>query len=217
MGLRKRLGIVRSTAVDPRQSGHQTDRLDGIGDILRRARGASLLDIGTNRGLVAYEFAWHGANVVHGCDIYEPGIATAREVFATMPCQSRFVLADLLEGPGNLVRAFGSDYRSSYDIVLFLAVYQKVRDLMTADARTALLEHLASRTAKYFVFRDWITHYPEVAKQLKLSGLYQIHYSLLGPFAQSAASIWTRKNVVQFAGIEQYHDAHDIDGDAHVA
>ena len=84
MGLRTRLGIGRPTAVDPRQSGHQTDRLDGVGDILRRARGSSLLDIGTNRGLVAYEFAWHGARVVHGCDIYQAGITTATEVAATL-------------------------------------------------------------------------------------------------------------------------------------
>ncbi len=209
MGLRTRLGIGRPTGVDPRQSGHQTDRLDGVGDILRRARGASLLDIGTNRGLVAYEFAWHGASVVHGCDIYQAGITTATEVFATMPCDSRFVCADLVGGPVSLERAFGGDYLKMYDIVLFLAVYQKIRDMMTTVERANLLEHLASRTARYFVFRDWISNYPEVIDQLKRAGLYQVHYSLLGPFARSAASIWTRKNVIQFSDIEQHAMNHD--------
>ena len=38
-----------------------------------------------------------------------------------------------------------------------------------------------------------------------------------GPFARSAASIWTRKNVIQFSDIEQHAMNHDIDGDALVA
>jgi SAM-dependent methyltransferase len=61
MGLLGKIGIRRKRArIAPRQSGWQHERLDGVSDILRRARDASVLDVGCNRGLVSMEFAWHG-------------------------------------------------------------------------------------------------------------------------------------------------------------
>lgn len=84
-------GANQSTDVRPRVAGSlltgrvrgaHEDRLSGLHDLLRYAQGASVLDIGINHGLVAFEFARRGASVVHGCDIHARGVDIAREIFA---------------------------------------------------------------------------------------------------------------------------------------
>ena len=64
--------------------GYHDIRLDGLTDLLLRARDASVLDLGCNRGLVGFEFANNGAQLVHGIDIYKEGIWTARQLFADL-------------------------------------------------------------------------------------------------------------------------------------
>src|SRR5262245_53744237 len=105
-----------------RVKGAHEDRLSGLHDLLRYAQGASVLDIGINCGLVAFEFARRGASIVHGCDIYSRGVDTAREMFAELRTQSRFEVVDLRAGSAALEKAFGADYLPRYDIVLFLGV-----------------------------------------------------------------------------------------------
>jgi ribosomal protein L11 methylase PrmA len=69
-------------------------------DLVLRAKGKSVFDIGCNRGMVGYQFAEQGAAVVHGCDNYEMGIQTAREVFADLRfVEGRFEVVDLTQGP----------------------------------------------------------------------------------------------------------------------
>jgi len=73
--------------------------MDGMVDLVMRAKDKSVFDIGCNRGLVGFEFANNGASIVHGCDIYEEGIKTAREVFADIrSTESRFEVVDLTNG-----------------------------------------------------------------------------------------------------------------------
>jgi SAM-dependent methyltransferase len=89
-----------SYKVQRRVAGVNELRLDGMGDLLLRAKGKSVFDIGCNRGMVGYQFAQQGAAMVHGCDIYEKGIETAREVFADLRfVEGRFEVVDLTEGP----------------------------------------------------------------------------------------------------------------------
>ena len=90
-------------------SGVHDDRLSGLRDLLHYAKGASLLDIGMNHGLISFEFARSGAILVHGCDIYEPGVLAAREIFTEIGAKSRFEIVDLAAGPEALERAFGQD------------------------------------------------------------------------------------------------------------
>src|SRR3954454_22881920 len=116
----------RPAMLTSRTAGYFNDRLDGAGDMLHRARGVSILDIGCNRGMVAFQFAMAGASIVHGCDVYEEVLKTAREVFAEWPISSRFEHVDLIGGPSALAKAFGSEYRPHYDIVLYLAVHHKL-------------------------------------------------------------------------------------------
>lgn len=59
-----------------RVAGYHDIRLDGMLDLVIRARGASVMDVGCNRGLVGFEMANNGATLVHGCDNFAEGIDT---------------------------------------------------------------------------------------------------------------------------------------------
>src|SRR5262245_13007044 len=66
-------------------------RFYGLSDLLLRARGCSVIDIGMNRGHVAYDFAINGARLVHGCDIDGASVQAARHWFSELPhCQTQF-------------------------------------------------------------------------------------------------------------------------------
>jgi 2-polyprenyl-3-methyl-5-hydroxy-6-metoxy-1,4-benzoquinol methylase len=171
--------------------GTHEDRLSGLHDLLRFAQGASALDIGINHGLVAFEFARRGASVVHGCDIHRPGMDTAREIFAELPTQSRFDVVDLTEGPTALEGSFGAEYRSRYDIVLFLSVYhllllqQQVTDRVIRE----LVHHLVDRTQRFFVARTPMID--ELGTIMGKTGLQRVHFSALSSVV-SPMEIWRR-------------------------
>lgn len=132
-----------------RVAGYHDLRMDGMTDLVMRARGAAVMDIGCNRGLVAFEFANNGAALVHGCDNYEPGILTAREVFADLRAvKSQFEVVDLTKP--NALAAF-NDQR--YDITVMLATYHKLKRIMPADRLSDLMTVFAARTTKYFAWR----------------------------------------------------------------
>jgi len=65
-----------------RVAGYHDIRLDGLTDLVLRAKGQKVLDLGCNRGLVGFEMFNNGATTVHGCDIDEGCIWTARGLFA---------------------------------------------------------------------------------------------------------------------------------------
>jgi SAM-dependent methyltransferase len=141
---------MAETKLQRRVAGHHDIRMDGMIDLVMRARGAAVMDIGCNRGLVGFEFANNGAALVHGCDNYEAGIRTAREVFIDLRAvESRFEVVDLLGGPAALA-PFG-DQR--YDIMLLLATYHKLKRVMSADKLSELMMHLAGRTSRWFAWR----------------------------------------------------------------
>src|SRR5476651_846781 len=106
--------ITRKLQMKRRVAGYHDLRLDGISDLTFRANDASVLDVGCNRGLVSFEFANNGAARVHGCDYYEEGVRTAREIFADLvSVESKFEVVDLTGGAKALTAAFGN---AKYDI-----------------------------------------------------------------------------------------------------
>jgi hypothetical protein len=178
--------------VNKRVAGFHNNRLDGVTDLLLRAKDASVLDIGMNRGMVSLEFAGNGASVCHGCDNYEAGVKTAKEVFSDIPeVNSRFEVVDLTKGPSALIEAFGSDYRK-YDIILFLALDHELQRIMPQEEINTLVEHLASRTKRYFTYRGRTgdVYEPIMVK----AGLTRVHYSEISEFHFGApAIIWERR------------------------
>lgn len=183
-----------SYAVQRRVAGPNDIRLDGISDLLMRARKTSVLDIGCNRGMVGFEFALNGAKLVHGCDIYEKGIETAREIFADLRnCESRFEVMDLTEGPKSMVK-----FEGPYDIVLCLATYHKLKRIMSPEDLTKLVEHFGRLTKKYFAWRGTSDKPAEneeeiraLDRDLKPVGLQRVHTSYLSSDL-GVAAIWSR-------------------------
>lgn len=171
--------------------GYQGFRLDGVSDLLSRCRGASVLDIGCNRGAICHEFAMHGAGLVHGCDNYETGILVANEWHADIrSVEARFEVVDLTGGPAAIEKAFGDDYRATYDIIVFVAIYHKLARVMKREPLLALVDHLARRCGKWFLWCGPDEQMDEIAPTLKRAGLVQVHWSDL---SIEPKAIWMRQ------------------------
>lgn len=178
-----------------RVAGHHDLRMDGISDLVIRARGMAIMDIGCNRGLVGFEFANNGAALVHGCDNYIEGIATARQLFTDLRnVESRFEVTDLTKGPKAL-EPFG---KTQYDITLMLATYHKLKREMSAGAMGALVKHFGERTSKWFAWRGTSEKANEnegemlqIDRDLRDVGLKRVHTSYLS-HTLGVAAIWER-------------------------
>src|SRR5690349_284730 len=179
-----------------RVAGHHDIRMDGMTDLVCRAKGASVFDIGCNRGLVGFEFANNGAAVVAGCDSYEPGIKFARELFIDLRAvKSQFEVVDLTGGPDAVRAAFGEQ---TYDMVLCLATYHKLKRIMGAGALSLLMRHFGKRALNYFAWRGTTerpTENNEEMRQLdidlKEAGLKRIHTSSISE-QLGLCAIWKR-------------------------
>jgi 2-polyprenyl-3-methyl-5-hydroxy-6-metoxy-1,4-benzoquinol methylase len=162
-------------------------RLDGLTDLLSRCRGCSVMDIGCNKGHVAEEFYRAGARLVHGCDIYAPGIEVAKHWFAELNVQHQFEVVDLTQGPRSL-DVFGT---GGYDIMCFIGVYHKLVRVMSPSMLSALMQHLADRTLRYFAYNGMYEHLDRIDNDLGARGLKRIHTSELA-FPGRPAAIWVR-------------------------
>lgn len=179
-----------------RVAGYHDIRMDGMLDLVIRAKGAAVMDVGCNRGLVGFEFANNGAALVHGCDNYAEGIETARQIFVDLrSVQSQFEILDLTKGP-DAFKPFGS---TRYDITLMLATYHKLKRVMPPHALTALVRHLAERTTQFFGWRgtseDANANEGEILnldRDFKGCGLKRIHTSYLSE-TLGVAAIWARR------------------------
>lgn len=175
-----------------RVAGYHDIRLDGMLDILLRCKGASVLDVGCNRGLVGFELANNGATIVHGCDIYDEGISTARGLFIDLrSVESKFEVLDLTK-PNALAEGFGD---AQYDIVLMLATMHKLKRVMTAEAMSALIRDLGRRTKKYFCWRATSDKKDENVEEMKWLdrelSLKRIHESHISE-SLGMCAIWRR-------------------------
>lgn len=193
-----------------RVAGQHDLRMDGMMDLIIRARNASVLDIGCNRGLVAYEFMKNGATLCHGCDNFAEGIQVAREIFESNAeqvqvarhvfadlrnCESRFEVVDLTEG-AKALKPFGNQ---RYDIVLMLATYHKLKRVMPNSRLSELMSHLGTRTEKWFAWRGTSEKASEnegeiyqLDKDMKAVGLKRIHTSYISQ-TLGACAIWERQ------------------------
>jgi hypothetical protein len=176
--------------IQRRVTGDHDIRLDGIGDLLLRARGAKVLDVGCNRGMVGREFAVNGAVLVHGVDYYETGINTAREVFADIRnCSHRFEVLDLTKG----VEAFHAMFAGQhYDIVLLLAITHKLRKVMPEAALAKVVEHFGAIADRYVGWRGSADELDFMDMRMKNAGLERVQWSIISETLVSPAAIWRR-------------------------
>lgn len=143
--------------------------------------------------MVCVECAANGASLVHGCDFYEPGIVTAREIFADIRnCKHRFEVVDLNGGAAAIAAKFGKEY-GTYDHLLLLAVYHKLRRSMEAKALEALMLDLAGRTRGYITWRGYAEEVPILDKLFAAHNFRRTQYSDISQTLGGAAAIWRRE------------------------
>jgi SAM-dependent methyltransferase len=165
-------------------------RWDGLADLILRARGASIFDVGCNRGHIAFDFEAHGARLCHGCDTYAAGIAAARHYFAEIPdVESRFEVVDLTGGAEAVTAAFGE---MKYDIVLFIGVQHKLTRIMKPEALSDLITHLGNRALTYMGWNGYSEHIEQMDAGVARAGLKRAHTSELAIPGRLAA-IWRRR------------------------
>ncbi len=158
--------------------------LDGLTDLLMRGRGASVLDIGCNRGLAAYAFACNEARLCHGIDLAPDAIAVARGLFADLvECRSQFEVGDLTRG-AECLKPFGD---GGWDIILMLGTYHKLKRApskeytrlgargCTAEELAEFMRYLGTKTLKFFAWRGDGDDVPTVDASMQKAGLRLIH------------------------------------------
>ena len=100
-------------------------RLDGISVLEGHCNRATVLDLGCAEGVVARALVSYGARLVHGFDVAEERLETARGLFATLPGQESLTYAFLIGDFSDMARfrnEFAAELRKAYDIVLLLGV-----------------------------------------------------------------------------------------------
>lgn len=122
-----------------RFKGTWEDRLDGLFSANVEYTGKSILDVGCNMGVVAYEISKLKPNSIHGIDILKSHIETAKMIFLGSDVPSRFDCINL----GN--RRQGRMLQPKYDIVLLLAVYHHMQRSLGAETARRVLADIVRR------------------------------------------------------------------------
>lgn len=182
-------GLMDDKNPKPRVQSLHNVRFEGLSDLLFRARDRSVLDVGCNRAHTLYDFALNGAKLVHGCDIFGPGMAAARQWFAEVrECESRFEAVDLSKGAEAIRQAFGV---RRYDIVLMIGVLHKLKREMSGEAVSALMQELGHRAIEFFGWSGYPDEIPQLDFDMGACGLKRIHTSEMAGIGHPAA-IWRR-------------------------
>ena len=186
MGLRTLLGLKKAPTprpplepiggVRPRLWGRDYRRRFGTGDWTERYRpllelaidyrGKTVLDAGCNLGIVGYEISKLGPASYHGVDSYQPALEVARAIFSGVSVVHRFDRVDLRRHD-RLARVLSP----TYDIVLFLSVYQHIANRNGHECAQKTLSLLAGHCAGLFVATCIERDETEVVAVLKTAGL----------------------------------------------
>lgn len=109
-------------------------------------KGKSILDAGCNVGVIDYEISKFGPSFIHGIDNYRAGIYAARNIFAGVEIPSRFEILDMADD-----RRLRRSLEPSYDIVLFMSVWQHIRRELGSRIADRMTATLAERCSGIFV------------------------------------------------------------------
>lgn len=130
-------------------------RLAGIFDCGVDFSGKTILDAGCNVGIIDYEIAKRSPAFIQGIDDYPAGISAARHIFQGVDVASRFDVADLTNE-----RKLRRLLRPSYDVVMFMSVWQHIRGQRGEAVADRVLATLTEHCAGTFIAKttDNIAH-----------------------------------------------------------
>lgn len=134
-------------------NGNLFDRFAGLSYMLERAQGLTVLDFGSCDGLISYEFARHGASLIHGFELAKPGVRFAQELFRDVPITAVFTRANLAKRPELFLSEHKAILCERYDVVLFLGMYHQLISQMSKEDLDDLVRFLLSRTERWFAVR----------------------------------------------------------------
>lgn len=155
MGIVQRVKRVLGLGIGQKNfQGDLFGRFQGLDPLFQRAGGCSVLDLGMSEGHIAYEFARHGALVVHGLEQHRDKVRFAERLFRDTAIDTCFLCADLsFSGPSFEAR-YGKALLPRYDIVLFLGVYHHLKKEISETDLGSLVDAIAERSGKWLAVRS---------------------------------------------------------------
>jgi 2-polyprenyl-3-methyl-5-hydroxy-6-metoxy-1,4-benzoquinol methylase len=133
--------------------GNLFERFRGLDQLWDNCQGLSILDVGCCDGLIDYEFARRGADLIHGVDLDPKRIQFAQTLFENVPLHSKFAQADLAIGMQAFDKAFDDSALETYDIVLFLGIHHHLRNQMPRKDLSELVSSLFNKTNQWIAIR----------------------------------------------------------------
>ena len=128
--------------------------------------GKSVLDAGSNVGILAYEIAKRGPSFLHLLDGSAPQLDAARLIFNAVETPHRLDLVDLTDAPH-----LETVLAPAYDIVQLLAVYQHIHRASGDEAARSVLANLAAHCKETFIVASNPDYVPAMTETLFGSGL----------------------------------------------
>jgi len=145
------LGLKTSVLASKRR-GDILKRMVEFGLLFENCEGKKILDIGCYDGLIAYEFFRNGASTIHGIDNDAYHLDTAARIFSQVDITSKFVRADLRKSQA-IEDSLAADFAGTYDIVLFLGVFQHIYKKMSQTGRQSLVDTITSSARDLLAIR----------------------------------------------------------------
>jgi 2-polyprenyl-3-methyl-5-hydroxy-6-metoxy-1,4-benzoquinol methylase len=134
-------------------AGNLFDRFLGLEFILDKCSGSTVLDVGSNEGLISYEFAKRGSKLIHGFEKEKRMIRFTKRLFRDIPIENKFIQADLAISGEEFAKRYQDILLNEYDIVLFLGVYHHLKYQMAEKDLHNLVELILAKSKKWFVVR----------------------------------------------------------------
>ena len=139
--------------LDKVYSGNIFERMEGLESLFHDCKNKSILDVGCAEGLICYEFAKHGAVLIHGFEIDRRRVEFANLLFQEVPVKSEFRVANIATNFDKFEKQFSNSLLNQYDITLYLGVYHHLIRQTSPENVHEFISALLSRTATYFAVR----------------------------------------------------------------
>lgn len=125
-------------------------------------------------GIIAYEIGKHNPSSYHGIDTYGKHISICKAIFQGFDFPSQWDSTDLSKDNGFI------KLNSSYDIVLFLSVYQHIAKKNGEKSADRLVQRVAERCNSTFIIRTSDEYRKRVVAVLNESGFTETFRSDAG-------------------------------------